>query len=67
MNYLLLFFNDLLPCEQENTILHVFIDPMGIVFCIANEAFLTSGGCHSSLNAKLEYATPATMINSSEQ
>ena len=66
MNYLLLFFHDLLPCEQK-TNFNVFIDSMGIVFCIANEAFLTSGGCHSGLNAKLEYATPATMINSSEQ
>ena len=66
MNYVLLCFHDLLPCEQ-NTIFNVFIDSMGIAFRIANEAFLTSGGCHSGLNAKLEYATPATMINSSEQ
>ena len=43
------------------------MDSMGIVFCIANESFLTSGGCHSGLNLKLEYATQATMINSSEQ
>ena len=53
--------------NKKNTNFNVFIDSMGIVFCIANEAFLTSGGCHSGLNAKLEYATPATMINSSEQ
>ena len=53
--------------NKNNTNFNVLIDSMGIVFCIANEAFLTSGGCHSGLNAKLEYATPATMINSSEQ
>ena len=53
--------------NKKNTNFNVFIDSMGIAFCIANDAFLTSGGCHSGLNAKLEYATPATMTNSSEQ
>ena len=60
-------FHDFCLANKKNTNFMLFMDSMGIVFCIANEACLTSGGCHSGLNPKLEYATPATMINSSEQ
>ena len=56
-----------LPREQKQYEFNVFMDSMGIVFCIANKAFLISGGCHRGLSPKLEYATQATMINSSEQ